>query len=285
MMNRNGSNNGHSNGTGNGLVHVNGNGHDAALARDAPRPALGRAAARRHQRPGAAPRPLAGLAAQGPRRAHLRLPGRPRRHRPGQPHLRLWRVGIRAGGRRDPAGDRNRRHQDRRGEAHPRLQRPGAGHRPRCAAPHRHRVQLRGRGQRRRSRDRHQGRGDGRHEAGAQELRRPVRQRLLRRPAGGGSRRPPDGLRADGPGTAAPPPGPSGLPPRQRLRPARRTRQRCASGSSRSPPSRASTRTGCGPPSRTRRARTWTPWTAAELAPLVEAAAKKLQETRQPQAA
>ena len=58
---------------------------------------------------------------------------------------------------------------------------------------------------------------------------------------------------------AAPPPGPSGLPPRQRLRPARRTRQRCASGSSRSPPSRASTRTGCGPPSRTRRARTWTP--------------------------
>ena len=31
MVNRNGSNNGHSNGTGNGLVHVNGNGHDAAL--------------------------------------------------------------------------------------------------------------------------------------------------------------------------------------------------------------------------------------------------------------
>ena len=31
MVNRNGSNNGHSNGTGNGLVPVNGNGHDAAL--------------------------------------------------------------------------------------------------------------------------------------------------------------------------------------------------------------------------------------------------------------
>ncbi len=31
MVNRNGSNNGHGNGTGNGLVHVNGNGHDAAL--------------------------------------------------------------------------------------------------------------------------------------------------------------------------------------------------------------------------------------------------------------
>ena len=31
MVNRNGSNNGHSNGTGNGLVHINGNGHDAAL--------------------------------------------------------------------------------------------------------------------------------------------------------------------------------------------------------------------------------------------------------------
>ena len=31
MVNRNGSNNGHSNGTGNGLVHINGNGHAAAL--------------------------------------------------------------------------------------------------------------------------------------------------------------------------------------------------------------------------------------------------------------
>ena len=31
MVNRNGSNNGHSNGTGNGLVHINPNGHDAAL--------------------------------------------------------------------------------------------------------------------------------------------------------------------------------------------------------------------------------------------------------------
>ena len=30
MVNRNGSNNGHSNGTGNGLVHISGNGHDAA---------------------------------------------------------------------------------------------------------------------------------------------------------------------------------------------------------------------------------------------------------------
>ena len=31
MVNRNGSNNGHSNGTGNGLVHINGNGHATAL--------------------------------------------------------------------------------------------------------------------------------------------------------------------------------------------------------------------------------------------------------------
>ena len=74
---------------------------------------------------------------------------------------------------------------------------------------------------------------------------------------------------------------PSALPPRRRRRPAlttcrpRRARRTasgparsrpgeggvrpCASGSSRSPSSRASTRTGCGPPSRTRRARTWTP--------------------------
>ena len=41
----------------------------------------------------------------------------------------------------------------------------------------------------------------------------------------------------------------------------RRARRTCASGSSRSPSSRASTRPGCGPPSRTRRARTSTPWT------------------------
>ena len=38
--------------------------------------------------------PGPGLPAQGQRRAHLRLPRRPRRHRPGQPHLRIWRVGL-----------------------------------------------------------------------------------------------------------------------------------------------------------------------------------------------
>ena len=58
---------------------------------------------------------------------------------------------------------------------------------------------------------------------------------------------------------------PQRAPAQARRRPAlttcrpRRARRTCASGSSRSPSSRASTRTGCGPPSRTRRARTWTP--------------------------
>ena len=52
---------------------------------------------------------------------------------------------------------------------------------------------------------------------------------------------------------------PQRAPAQARLRPALTTCRRCASGSSRSPSSRASTRTGCGPPSRTRRARTWTP--------------------------
>ena len=85
MVNRNGSNNGHSNGTGIGLVPVNGHKPDAALDAthhellwDGLPPAVTDAL-------GAAPRPHAGLPAQGPRRAHLRLPGRPRRHRPGQP--------------------------------------------------------------------------------------------------------------------------------------------------------------------------------------------------------
>ena len=36
----------------------------------------------------------------------------PRRHRPGQPHLRLRRMGLRAGRRRDAAPDRDRRYPD-----------------------------------------------------------------------------------------------------------------------------------------------------------------------------
>ena len=33
---------------------------------------------------------------KGRRRTHLRLPRRARRHRPGQPHLRIRRLGLRA---------------------------------------------------------------------------------------------------------------------------------------------------------------------------------------------
>ena len=62
-------------------------------------------------------------------------------------------------------------------------------------------------------------------------------------------------------------------------------RRCCAGGSSRSPPSRVSTMTVCGPPSSTRRARASTTWTAAELGPLVEAAANKLRQMQQAQAA
>ena len=52
---------------------------------------------------------VAGLTAQGPGRQDLRLPRRPRRHRPGQPHLRIRRMGIRAGRRRDATPHRDGR--------------------------------------------------------------------------------------------------------------------------------------------------------------------------------
>ena len=101
------------------------------------RAALGRALARRQPGARTAPRPGAGLPAQGPRRAQLRLPRRPRRHRAGQPHLRLRRLGLRVGRRRDAAPDRDGRHPDRRGEgrAPPTAPRCGSPSRARCPAP------------------------------------------------------------------------------------------------------------------------------------------------------
>ena len=99
------------------------------------------------------------------------------------------------------------------------------------------------------------GAGNGRHEAGLPQLRRPVRQRVLRRPAAGqrpdqAGARPRSGQRQVGPGPGQRPrPAGSGQPRRQPQA------RRCASGSSRWPPPRASTRTSCAPPSWTRRAR------------------------------
>ena len=107
------------------------------------RVALGRAPARRHPGPRSAPRPRAGLPAQGAGRQVLRLPRRPRRHRPGQPDIRLWRLGLRAGRRRDPASVRHRRPSDRRGHDCQRLHGPGAGHRRRRSSPHRSRLSRR----------------------------------------------------------------------------------------------------------------------------------------------
>ena len=296
MVNRNGSNNGHGNGTGNGLVHINGNGrqHDAARVSS-----TGQAIVSEHDLlwdglPPAVTNALGqsldpALVSQRKGRA-----GRSFDYLEGHVVIdqanRIFGFGgwgYELVGRRDPAGDRERRHQDWGGEARPRLQRPGAGHRPRRAAPHRHRVQRRGRGQRRRSRDRHQGRGDGRHEAGAQELRRPVRQRLLRRPAGG--RRP------------------------EASRPAARQQTRTNSGGGASRPQRApapakaSSAPANAPALRKRlieiaaeqgfdedglrtavadrTGKSLDDLTVAELAALVEAAARKLQEAQQAKAA
>ena len=133
---KNGSNNGHSNGTGNGLVHINGNGHDPVssagheLLWDGLPPAV----------TGALGQPLD---------PHLvsRRKGRAGRiydylegHTVIDQANRIFGYG---GWGYELAGDVTLRQfetvgcRDRRGEGHPRLQRPGAGHRPRRAAPHR----------------------------------------------------------------------------------------------------------------------------------------------------
>ena len=189
-------------------------------------------------------------------------------------------------GRRDPAADRERRYEDRRGEDAPhvysapvRVTVPGAPPRTdigfNAVAEDNadgHETAIKGAvtdGMKRALRSFGVQFGNGFY--GDQ----PVEEANGRRPA----------ARQTGRASGGNTPPPARSRPGTRRRPARTTCRRCASGSSRSPSSRASTRTGCGPPSRTRRARTSTPWTASELAPLVEAAAKKLQETQQAKAA
>ena len=184
MFNRNGNN-------GNGAVHVNGaakngNGHkpDAAIVSehellwDGLSPAVTQAL-------GQPIDPELVSQRKGRSGQDLRLPRRPRRHHPGQPHLRIRGMGLRAGRRRDPTPGRDRRFADRRSEGLARLQRPGAGHRGGRSAPHRHRRPPGHGGQLRRARHRDEGSGHGRHEACLPRIRRPVRKRLLRRPAAG----------------------------------------------------------------------------------------------------
>ena len=152
MFNKNGSNNG--NGSANG-VHKdtghkparNGNGHkpDAAIVSEHELlwDGLSPAVTRRSDSPSTPRWPPSARA----RRAQLRLPRRPRRHRPGQPHLRIRRVGLRVGRRCDAAPDRDGRYpQTGEVKVASGLQRPGAGHRRGRAAPHRHRRPPGGRG-------------------------------------------------------------------------------------------------------------------------------------------
>ena len=141
MFNKNGSNNGNGNADGSTRRPSSPGQRQRAQARrrnrQRARAALGRALARRHAGARTAPRPGAGLPAQGPRRAQLRLPRRPPRHRAGQPHLRIRRLGLRAGRRRDAAPDRDGRHPDRRGEGRvsPTAPRCGSPSRALCPAP------------------------------------------------------------------------------------------------------------------------------------------------------
>ena len=131
------------------------------------------------------------------------------------------------------------------------------------AASHRHRRPPGGGGHLRRPRHGDKRGRDRRSEAGIQGLRGAVRQRVLRRPAAvrqlaATAARPHPGQRQLRSGTGQ-------LPPRGRPRAGAAASPRlksCGSGSSRSPPSRAWTRTRCGPPWWTGRARASTTWTA-----------------------
>ena len=270
MFNKNGSNNG--NGSANGVhkdtavVARNGNGHKPEAAIPAEHELLwdGLAPAVT-QALGQPLDPALASQRKGRGGAVLRLPRRPHRHRPGQPDIRLRRLGLRAGRRRDPAPDRDGQPPDRRGEGGTGLQRPGAGHRRGRAAPHRHRRPPGGGGHLRRPRHGDKRGRHGRSEAGVQELRGAVRQRrstatsrrsATRRNRSASTLRP----------TATPvrhrPAAPRGRPRAGAASPRSKS---CGSGSSRSPPSRASTRTRCGRPSRTGRARASTTWTAPSL--------------------
>ena len=270
----NGNNNGHhGNGTGNGLAHLGGNGHKPDAA---PVSSTGQAIVTEHD-----------LLWDGLSPAVTEALGQPldpalasqRKGRGGKSYDYLEghavidqanRIFGFGGWGYELTGDVTLRRIEtvdaRTGEVTvaSRLQRAGAGHRRWRAAPHGHRGTPGGRGQHRRPRHGHQGLGDGRPEAGVPQLRRPVRQRLLRRPGfdklRGGPAQPqrtcPPSSRSPvletgptaGPGRPGRPTAGPASPPRPTGATTPRRRS-CASGSSRSPPGRASTRTRCAPPS------------------------------------
>ena len=83
-----------------------------ARRRRGARPPLGRPPARHKGEAGRAPRRGSRLPSQGTGGTHLRLPRGARRHRPGQPHLRLRRLGLRARWPRRAAREREHRRED-----------------------------------------------------------------------------------------------------------------------------------------------------------------------------
>ena len=267
MVNRNGNNNGHNNGTGNGLVHINGNGHDAALdaTHHDPASSAGLALLWDGLSPavtGALGQPLdPALVSQRKGRA-----GRTYDYLEGHAVIdqanRIFGFG---GWGYELAGDVTLRQIEnvdtKTGEvkttsfysAPVRVTVPGAPPRTdigfNAVAEDNadgHETAIKGAvtdGMKRALRSFGVQFGNGFYgDQPAEEAngRRPAARQTGRN--GGGNTRP----------QRAPAAGKGGVRPR-------RTCRRCASGSSRSPSSRASTRTGCGPPSRTRRARTWTP--------------------------
>ena len=157
--------------------------HIPATADGAGSAALGRPGAGRQRGASPTARPGAGLAAQGPRRTPVLVHRGPHRDRPGQSGFRLRRLVLRTGRRCDHADHQVSRLEDRLSHLQRRLFGCRASHRAGRALAHRSRLPA-GHGRvGRRPRDRVQGRRDRRAQARPAQLRRPLRQRSVRRPA------------------------------------------------------------------------------------------------------
>ena len=161
------------------------------------------------------------------------------------------------------------------------LQRPGSGHRGGRSAPHRHSAYTRW------AEETIDGHDTAIKGAVTDGMKRAFRSFGLQFGNGFYGDQPQAGSTAQAGARARPGPGQrqrSGQGPGQRaaLSPSQR---RCASGSSRSPASRGSTRNRCGTAVLNRTGKGIDDLTAAELGPLVEAAANKLREMQQAQAA
>ena len=214
--------------------------------------------------------------------SQLRVHRGPHRHRRSQPDLRLRRLGLRTGGRREPAPHREGGREDRGDQGQLRLQRAGARQRGGRSAPHRHRVSHRHRRQPGGPRDRRQGSCHRRAETGVAQLRRPVRKRSLRRAARCKLQRKGRRAGAPTPGAMA-----TATPTTARATAAMpggtaATSSSCGGGSSTWERSRATTRAGCGSWCKKQKGRDLDDLPAKDLKPLMERGGQARSTRRRP---